>query len=454
MKTSRLAMVAFGALLFATSIPSALAQNLPAGANTTDPSAPFYIDLTGLDFRTNPPTHNPLNPGYPPATMLPDGRVPPINANGNFIIGPTHKAAPETVAQKGVPTGKLYKFTIRSSESKIYPTALVRQEPYIDYAVTSGKTAPGDFSNILIPGCMTPGVTYCVEQGTWARVVQVYVPQQVRGREPVPFIVAGDGLPTPNPFQASGFESWLFPSLDNLIWQRKIPPMVAITVESGGQDAQGSERGFEYNSVNGQYAEFIQNEVLPRVEQVAGIRLTSDPAGRITMGASSGGEAAFAMAWFHPEWFGKVIAYSPTLINQQWPHNPNLPGGGWQYHSPYAGQNPNPVLQAEGVWPPPQPATQPTGTPLVLASPRKPIQMWFEVADQDAWYPNVMADGMHDHVLAGENMAKVLAAKGYRYQFIFSRNAGHADPATISQTLPAAIQYLMQGDERMTADNQ
>ena len=34
---------------------------------------------------------------------------------------------------------------------------------------------------------------------------------------------------------------------------------------------------------------------------------------------------------------------------------------------------------------------------------------------------------MHDWVLANERMAKVLAAKGYQYQFVFARNAGHTD---------------------------
>jgi enterochelin esterase family protein len=34
---------------------------------------------------------------------------------------------------------------------------------------------------------------------------------------------------------------------------------------------------------------------------------------------------------------------------------------------------------------------------------------------------------MHDWVVANENMAKVLAAKGYHYQFVFARNAGHVD---------------------------
>src|ERR1700733_12069482 len=73
------------------------------GANTTDPAAPFYIDISGVDFSTQPPTRDPLNPKYPPATELPDGAVPSIERNGNFIIGPTHKPAAETLVDPAVP---------------------------------------------------------------------------------------------------------------------------------------------------------------------------------------------------------------------------------------------------------------------------------------------------------------------------------------------------------------
>jgi hypothetical protein len=37
-----------------------------------------------------------------------------------------------------------------------------------------------------------------------------------------------------------------------------------------------------------------------------------------------------------------------------------------------------------------------------------------------------------------------LAAKGYEYQFIFARNAGHAGHTVQARTLPSAIVYLMQ----------
>jgi hypothetical protein len=42
-------------------------------------------------------------------------------------------------------------------------------------------------------------------------------------------------------------------------------------------------------------------------------------------------------------------------------------------------------------------------------------------------------------------MAKVLAAKGYHYQFLFARNAKHVDRPTVAQTLPAALEWLWKG---------
>jgi hypothetical protein len=67
------------------------------------------------------------------------------------------------------------------------------------------------------------------------------------------------------------------------------------------------------------------------------------------------------------------------------------------------------------------------------------------VGDRDLLNPNVMRDGMHDWVEANERMAAVLAAKGYEYQFLFVRNAGHCDAAVKRQTLPAALEWLWRG---------
>jgi len=42
-------------------------------------------------------------------------------------------------------------------------------------------------------------------------------------------------------------------------------------------------------------------------------------------------------------------------------------------------------------------------------------------------------------------MARVLANKGYHYQFVFARNAGHTDRTVKQQTLPLALEWIWKG---------
>jgi Putative esterase len=429
---NRLAVLA-GTLMSAVWLmPAALAQTacvtqnmaVPAGANTSDRSEPFFIDTTDLDFKTAPPTRDPSNPNYPRATELPDGTLPPAGAEGNFIIGPTHAPAPETAARDGVPRGTITSFTLSSNDSVIYHPGLIRDDPAgcNNGSIMVATTAPGDKSNMVVTTS---------HPGTWTRTIDVYVPAQyVRGME-APFIVIGDG--------GSTAYKDLVTTLDNLIAQRRVPPMIAIQIGNGGQDAQGSERGREYDAVSGTYTEFVEREVLPLVEQRADAKLTKNPDGRATMGLSSSGAAAFTTAWFHPELYRRVLAFSPTMVNQQWPHDPSLRGGAWEYHSTWAGPaGPNLTIKAGVISP-----SESSGAPLIPNAPTKPIRFWFVVGDQDLFYPNpVVPDGMHDWTLSNERMAKVLADKGYHYQFLFVRNARHVDRPTIGQTLPAALEWL------------
>jgi enterochelin esterase family protein len=195
-----------------------------------------------------------------------------------------------------------------------------------------------------------------------------------------------------------------------------VPAMVAISIQNGGGDAQGSERGLEYDTMSGKYAEFVEAEVLPRVEAEAHVKLTKDPDGRATMGGSSGGSCALEMAWYHTELYHRVLTYSGTYVNQQWPWDAKTQGGAWEFHRT-----------------------------LIPNSPKKPIRIWMEVGDRDLYNPNAMRDGMHDWVVANEEMAKALAAKGYHYQFVFAENAGHTDKAVKQQTLPEALEYVWAG---------
>ena len=393
-------------------------QNMavPPGANTSDKAAPFFIDTTGLDFRTAPPTRDPSNPNYPRATELADGTLPPPDAEGNFIIGPTHVPVPETVPKDGVPHGTISSFTLSSQDSVIYSPGRFRDDPAgcNNGSIMVAMTAPGDKSNLVVTTS---------HPGAWTRSIGVYVPAHYERGTEAPFIVIGDGGSTAYKDLAA--------TLDNLIAERRVPPMIAIQIGNGGQDAQGSQRGREYDVVSGIYTEFVEREVLPLVEQRADVKLTKNPDGRATMGLSSSGAAAFTMAWFYPDLYRRVLAFSPTMVNQQWPHDPALRGGAWEYHSSWAGGS-------DG--------SDTSGAPLIPNAPAKPIRFWFMVGDHDLFYPNpTLPDGMHDWTLSNELMAKVLADKGYHYQFVFVRNAGHVDRPTIAQILPLALEWLWKG---------
>ena len=92
--------------------------------------------------RPTPPTRDPNTPGYVTARELPDGAIPAPDADGNFIIGPTHAPAPEAVAQEGVPQGTVYNFTMSSADSKIYPG--IARDPG-----TFGTVDPGDPAKLV-----------------------------------------------------------------------------------------------------------------------------------------------------------------------------------------------------------------------------------------------------------------------------------------------------------------
>ena len=121
--------------------------------------------------------------------------------------------------------------------------------------------------------------------------------------------------------------------MDTLIAEGRIPPIVAVFVDSGGDDSVGSQRGLEYDTVSGLFASFLETEVLPHVESEVGIKLTRDPEGRAVLGGSSGGACALSCAWFRPDLFRRVLCYSGTFVNQQSPFNPEYPAGAWEYHS-------------------------------------------------------------------------------------------------------------------------
>ena len=353
----------------------------------------FSISAFGAD-RVPPPTRPFDAPGAPKFTRL-DGKPgvnPPVDADGDFLIGPEYVAAPETKVVEGVPQGKVQQFSIDSKDCKLFNPGIARN--------VFGTLDPNNPKTLIVE-------THPID---YKRTITVYIPAQYAPGSAAPFIVTHDGPGMGKP------DMNLPRILDNLIAQHRVPAMIAIMIANGGGDAQGSERGREYDTMSGQYAEFIENEVLPLVEKNCNVKLTKDPEGRATMGNSSGGSAAFIMAWYHPELYHRVLTTSGTFVNQQWPFNPETPDGAWG-------------LQNK----------------LIPESAPKPLRIWMTVGDRDNFNPNIMRDGMHDWVEANHRMAAVLKAKGYHYQYLFCLNSGHGVGNARPQILPHALEWLWHG---------
>ncbi|MDR3740268.1 MAG: esterase family protein, partial [Terracidiphilus sp.] len=213
------------ALVLAAASP-ATAQVQPA---PTAPTAPLAaVAPPPRPARPAPPTRDPNTPGYVAAKELPDGANAPADADGNFILGPTHAPAPEATAQPGVPQGTVIEFTMNSADSKIYPG--IAREPN-----TFGTPDPADPARLVVTTS---------HPAPYTRHVAVFIPQQYVAGTAAPFIVGADGP-----------DRLLFTVLDNLIAEHKVPAMIAISIGNGSGDAQGSERGLEYDTMSGRYAE-------------------------------------------------------------------------------------------------------------------------------------------------------------------------------------------------------
>jgi enterochelin esterase family protein len=320
-----------------------------------------------------------------PASDLPKFPTPPPAVTAeNSIIGPSYADPPESVANPAVPQGDIREFILYSEDSKIYPgivrVANMQRDARGNYVVpVSGLSAPGRYE----------------------RHVYVYIPKQyVPG---TPFMVVQDG---------HSYVKRMANIMDNMIAAKRLPAMVLILADSGGSDAQGSERGLEYDTLSGRYSDWVEQELLPAVSKNTGVTFTSDPEGRAALGGSSGAAAAFTMAWYHPERYHKVLSYSGTFVNQAWPPDPATPRGAWEYHDH-----------------------------LIAKAAKKPVRIWMEVGEKDNRF-DVPEETWHNWPLANNRMATVLKKKGYDYRYVFALGAGHVDGRVVMQSLPAALEWL------------
>jgi sugar lactone lactonase YvrE/enterochelin esterase-like enzyme len=159
-----------------------------------------------------------------------------------------------------------------------------------------GELVKGEFSNSK------------VYPGTW-REYWVYLPPGLDRTKPAPVMVFQDGLQYNAP---AVFE--------DLIAKKAIPPIVGVFVMHGRVKAPHADaldrmnRSYEYDSVSGEYARFLVDEMLPHVAATHSVALSTDPNDRAIAGNSSGAIAAFAAAWNRPDAFRRVFSAIGTYV--------------------------------------------------------------------------------------------------------------------------------------------
>ena len=313
----------------------------------------------------------------------------PVSGQDKIVVGPDYKIDP-LLTDIGNPKGRVFEFSMPLADSKIFRG----DDPTLDPNKPVRKE----------------------------RKIFVYVPAAYKDGTRAPVLVAFDG---PGHFDEISY------ALDNLTGavepDYKLPAFILVSVENGGNDAKGSERGLEYDTMSDRFARFINNEVLPAVLSNKEIKaaypkiaFTDDPWGKAVMGCSSGGAAALTIGWFRPDLFRRIISYSGTFVDQQdddAPEESEYPFGAWEYHS---------------------------GMKLIENSEKKPLRIFMHVSENDL-RANDPEETHHNWVMANERTATALKSKGYDYRYVFSLNTGHCDSRVFEQTLAETLAWAWQG---------
>ena len=151
------------------------------------------------------------------------------------------------------------------------------------------------------------------------REVLVYVPQQYRDTAPACLLVCMDGIL----YDATTV-------LDNLIASGEMPVTIGVFINPGvvydeDRNVVRYNRCKEFDSTDDNWAQFIEQEVLPQVRALKTkdgqvINISSDPNDCAITGASSGGIAAFTAAWNRPDMFSRVYTTVGTFVAMRGGH--------------------------------------------------------------------------------------------------------------------------------------
>jgi enterochelin esterase-like enzyme len=163
----------------------------------------------------------------------------------------------------------------------------------------------------IIPSDVFPGTQHTY----W-----VYVPAQYDPSKPTPLMIFNDG----QALKAEPGDVQAHRVLDNLIYRREIPVMLGVFINPGRRPDQpeptprnwgdrDTNRPEEYNALNDKYPKVIVDELLPALK--GDYNISEDPNLHGIGGSSSGGIAAFTVAWHRPDHFRKVFSFVGSYVN-------------------------------------------------------------------------------------------------------------------------------------------
>jgi enterochelin esterase-like enzyme len=148
----------------------------------------------------------------------------------------------------------------------------------------------------------------------------VYVPAQYDATVAASLMIYNDGQAFMNPDGDVRAQN----VMDNLIFRRELPVMIAVFINPGRRPDQPepnasewgdhtTNRPTEYNSLDDKYARVIVDELLPVLNKEYNI--SRDPERHGIGGSSSGAIAAFTVAWQRPNEFRKVLSNVGSFVD-------------------------------------------------------------------------------------------------------------------------------------------
>src|SRR5271154_1595630 len=175
---------------------------------------------------------------------------------------------------------------------------------------------PGVPKGQILGPYILPSTAYPGTQHTY----WLSVPAQSDSAVPASLMIYNDGQAFLNPDGDIRAQN----VMDNLIFRRELPVMLAVFINPGRRPDQPepnasewgdhtTNRPTEYNSLDDKYASVIVDELLPVLYKQ--YNLSKDPERHGIGGSSSGAIAAFTVAWQRPNVFRNVLSNVGSFVD-------------------------------------------------------------------------------------------------------------------------------------------